>query len=119
MIVSKIKAISPNRPITFVGDFNFGINSKEYRKVSQHFHDTHCQSQSARSRWAVTVHGFKGTKISVFSWNGRLILDYIWVSGPIKVRNTQIIHDNLGEDPSIFPSDHWPVMSDLTIYFNK
>lgn len=116
LVISKINNHSPNQPVILSGDLNFGRNSEEYLKLGQHFRDTYC-IQNNKFRWAITSHGFKGKKRSLLSWNGRHIIDYIWVKGPIKVQDTRIIHDNPGKDPSIFPSDHWPVISDLTLYY--
>ena len=114
LVISRIKNQSPSQPVILCGDLNFGRNSKEYSKLSQHFRDTFCV-QNNRFRWAITSHGFTGKRKSFLSWDGRGIIDYIWIKGSIKVHDTRIIHDNPGEDPSIFPSDHWPVLSDLTL----
>lgn len=118
LLITKINDQSPNQPVILSGDLNFGRNSEEYRKLSQIFQDTHCKRHEKRGRWAVTSHGFKGKKRSIFSWNGRFIIDYVWVKGLVKVQDTQIIYDNPGENPSTYPSDHWPVFADLTLIKN-
>ena len=118
LVITRIKSQSPNQPVILCGDLNFGRNSQEYAKLSQHLHDTYC-IQNNKFRWAVTSHGFKGKKRSFLSWNGRNIIDYIWVKGSIRVQDTRIVHDNPGKDLSIFPSDHWPVISDLTLNKEK
>ncbi len=119
VVVKEMEKNSPDRSIILTGDLNFRRNSKEYDTLSRIFCDAYEEDRNNSFNWAVTSHEFKGTKKSILSWKGRLIIDYIWLKGSINVQKTQIIHDNPEEPPEVFSSDHWPVISDISLYINE
>lgn len=116
VIIKEMEKNTSDRSIILTGDFNFKRNSKEYNEISKIFCDAYEEDRNNTFNWAVTSHEFKGTKKSILSWKGREVIDYIWLKGSFNVKETRIIHDNPGGSPEVFPSDHWPVMSDLSVY---
>jgi len=60
----------------------------------------------------VTCHNFTGIKtVNDRSDKGRI--DYIWIKGDVKVEQSCILFDQPGDDPELYPSDHWPVLCDI------
>ncbi|MFX0052684.1 MAG: endonuclease/exonuclease/phosphatase family protein, partial [Candidatus Hermodarchaeota archaeon] len=109
LLINQIKQHSQDYPVIVAGDFNFGRNSKEYLLMAQYFQDIYSNDQEDRFKWAMTFHGFRGKTKSRFAWNGRKVIDYIWLKGDFKVLHSEIIHDN----PKA--SDHFPVLADILI----
>jgi len=40
-------------------------------------------------------------------------IDYIWIRGQIRVLQARILHDRPGDDPRVYPSDHWPILCEV------
>jgi endonuclease/exonuclease/phosphatase family metal-dependent hydrolase len=116
ILFDQINLGSKERSIILVGDFNFHRFTKEYTLLQRFFRDTYDYGHKKQFNWCFTFHGFKGRKKSILSWRGRKLIDYIWVRGSISVLNIQLVYDNPGNIPNVFPSDHWPVLADVLIH---
>jgi endonuclease/exonuclease/phosphatase family metal-dependent hydrolase len=115
LIHERMRKNSPNIPRILTGDFNCIPNSNPYNLFATELLDTAIIAPQPLPLNAVTYHDFKGgTQTKRFDRYTRRI-DYIWVSKEVQVTNTEAVYDTFGKDPVIYPSDHWPVLSDLSI----
>ncbi|MHA2294723.1 MAG: endonuclease/exonuclease/phosphatase family protein [Candidatus Hodarchaeales archaeon] len=106
VIINKIEDQSPSRPVILAGDFNFERNSAEYRRITYHLLDAYLEDHDNKEA-LVTYHGFKGIK------EGNRSIDFIFVKN-LTVQRTSIINNDTDIDTTTYPSDHWPVIAELS-----
>ena len=112
LLSGKFKELAGDAPGFLIGDFNFKPNSRQYRRMSREFRD--CYSERRSGNIFVTSHSFTGCKRNLlWRWRGEGRIDYIWIRGQVRVLRARILHDRPGDDPCVYPSDHWPILCDV------
>ncbi len=106
-------------PTIVTGDFNCKPGSAPYEVFREHgFTDTFLAAGNEDDDHAYTFHAFKGSRFKPSDTNkpfGRI--DWILLrdeGGRFEVRSHQIPRD-ADEEAGIYPSDHYPVVADLSI----
>lgn len=92
-------------PVIVSGDFNSEPNEEPYQGMITKSEKTLYDSKSANS----TAGTFCGFEVGAMPCR---IIDYIFYSGEWKAAKYEVIQDNDGKN---YPSDHLPVMVELTI----
>lgn len=112
LVLEKIKSINTsNTPVILMGDFNVENDNRAYEIiVESDFKDSKNLSQS-------TPYGAVGT-FNGFNWDKKpeRVIDYIFVNQRIQVLRYGILTDNYGLK---YPSDHFPVMIEVTFSTNQ
>jgi len=106
LILKKIKEINPkNLPVTLSGDFNLTDDSEPIKILSQNLDDSFYHSKTK-------PYGPKGT-FTGFNVNEtpKDRIDYIFVKG-FKIKSQRHINDR--RDNLLYPSDHFPVLAELS-----
>jgi endonuclease/exonuclease/phosphatase family metal-dependent hydrolase len=106
----------PDEPVIVTGDFNCPPGSAAYRAFLQDgFVDTFFACNEPAD--ASTCHAFGGLWHRLHHGAGPMRIDMILLNDPvgqIKVELHRIVHDG-GEGTGIYPSDHYPVFTDLSL----
>jgi len=124
VLKEQISKFITSTPVILMGDFNFSPESREYRYFLPFMKDAYLIDEDNNVKDEVTFHNFSGQTqyLEKKRW-GKVInqrIDYIWVFGGIFVNSCQIIFEMPNHDnPPIYPSDHWPVMADISLYRSK
>lgn len=114
LLAARVGELAGGLPALLIGDFNFKPNSWEYKEMFRDFRDSYKELKGSRNAF-ITSHGFSGrTRNPLWRRKGEGRIDYIWTRGKIRVLRTRILHDNPGENPRIYPSDHWPILCDVS-----
>ncbi|MFD3001746.1 endonuclease/exonuclease/phosphatase family protein [Pontibacter toksunensis] len=107
LVLQRIKQIAGNAPVVLAGDFNFSQKDEKYTTLSTSgtLKDAY---QLAAVRYAPrgTFNGFEADRKT----DERI--DHIWLSPDFKVIRYGILTDTYGDGK--FPSDHFPVVADVT-----
>jgi len=115
LVLEKMREFAQELPKILTGDFNCIPDSDPYNGFAAELQDTAVVASQPFAKNAVTFHNFKGgTKKKRFDRYTRRI-DYIWINHGVRVLNTQAIYDTFGKKPVIYPSDHWPVISNIEL----
>ena len=106
VVTSKIAEIAPDMPVVFTGDLNENMESEMYASVIQSgFADTRVLSGSEDNDG--TFHGYSDLTTK------ELPIDFIFANAYVKsVSSYSVNRDKLN---GIYPSDHHPVISTLTM----
>lgn len=106
LILKKIKELNPkNLPVTLSGDFNLTEDSEPIQILSQHMKDTFYHSDTKHYGPTGTFTGFNGNEIP------KERIDYIFTNG-FKIKSHRHINDR--RENLLYPSDHFPVITDLS-----
>ncbi|MDR3308996.1 MAG: endonuclease/exonuclease/phosphatase family protein [Tannerella sp.] len=106
LMVQKIGEIAKDAPVICTGDFNSTPETKQIKAMSAFLRDSRQASDTP-------PYGPKGTFNRRFANPvGGEPIDYIFVSRHFQVSKYAVLTDN---DGMYYPSDHLPVVSDLTI----
>lgn len=113
LIRRRITEYSADHPFILTGDFNFNPDSRPYEMLSYFFSDSFTKDSSSAEESSAgapagTYHGFTGKVPTDPQESNRI--DYIWYRGKVETADFRIIMDRAGEDPGVYPSDHWPVI---------
>jgi len=106
LILKKIKEMNPkNLPVTLSGDFNLTEDSEPIKILSQNLNDSFYHSETK-------PYGPKGT-FTAFNVNEipKDRIDYIFVKG-FTIKSQRHINDRRGN--LLYPSDHFPVLAELS-----
>lgn len=106
LIVNKIKALSNDRPVIFMGDLNFTPDTIPYELIQAFMKDTRTVSHSLPYGPEATFNGFQ------FQKKPMRRIDYIFIKGDIQVTTYATLSDSRH---MAYPSDHFPVIADLKI----
>ena len=109
-IISREAEQLSDLPCVFTGDLNAKDDTLMYQRIQESgFQDT--RELAEQSDTGATYHGYRGLD----KWNDRPI-DYIFVNGYCQsVAVYQILDQKIN---GIYPSDHYPVVSRLTMAYN-
>ncbi len=114
LIIEKIAQIAPDLPIVLMGDFNSNPSSVVYQKLSNAFTDASKIAISCDT--GKTGRTYHGHELFLQTFSGEPI-DYFFVNdGCLIVEKFEIIDEKVD---GIYPSDHYPLMCDLTLYSKK
>jgi endonuclease/exonuclease/phosphatase family metal-dependent hydrolase len=119
LILQRVAQLQDNAmPVILTGDFNCNPGTPVYRLLREHeFVDTYLATGNVDDENSNTFHGFGWTQPALFggqhedTWR----IDWILVrddSGRIQPTSCEIVRD---QEPPVYPSDHYPVLTDLTI----
>lgn len=107
LILKKIKGLNPkNLPLTLSGDFNLTDTSEPIKIISQNLKDSFYNSETKHYGPVGTFTAFNVNEIP------KDRIDYIFVKG-MKVRSHRHINDR--RTNLLYPSDHFPVIVDLSL----
>ncbi len=105
------------QPVMVTGDFNCTPADALYHHfVKNGFVDAYRASGNRDTITSNTFHGFKGPDFE--PWNPDMTVRIDWIltqdgRWSIQTNSCTIIHDN---QAPLYPSDHYPVLADLTFY---
>lgn len=106
LIVKKIKEINPkNLPVILSGDFNLTEDAEPIKIISKNLEDSFYHSETKHYGPVGTFTGFNVNEIP------KERIDYIFVKG-LKIKSHRHINDR--RENLLYPSDHFPVLVDLS-----
>jgi endonuclease/exonuclease/phosphatase family metal-dependent hydrolase len=112
LLLSKLNEIAKDKPVIVTGDFNSVVTSEAIQTLTDDSNPNHLLNTYDLSPlkygpdWS--FHNFGRSLL-----NRRVIIDYIFVRGNIKVTRHGIIYDV--KDDGLYLSDHNPVLSTITV----
>ena len=105
LILKKIKEINPkNLPLTLSGDFNLTDDTEPIKIISQNLKDSFYNSEKKHYGPKGTFTAFNVTEVPQDR------IDYIFVKG-FKIKSNRHINDR--RENLLYPSDHFPVLTEL------
>ena len=113
LLQKQIDKNSPNLDTIVVGDLNCSPNSQELGILKDRFFNTYWEKNKSFFNNSITSHGFTGRKRTIFALNGGRIIDHILITKGIQIISSKLIYHNVGGHQESYPSDHWPILSDL------
>ena len=115
LLIQQVDEYSPDSKIVIVGDLNCSHNSREIKVLKKKLLNSYWEKNKSIFNCSVTYHGFTGKKRSFLALNGRRIIDYILVSKKTRIIGSKLLYHNVGGHQESYPSDHWPLLTDLEI----
>lgn len=112
LLIEKAKGYADRMPVVLTGDFNYPPESQPYTILSEYMRDSYQEDPHNTEKNCVTFHDFSGAKTVGEPGQGRI--DYIWLKGDVQVEQCRILFDRPSDDPALYPSDHWPIMCDVS-----
>ncbi|TZF92612.1 endonuclease/exonuclease/phosphatase family protein [Chryseobacterium panacisoli] len=107
LILKKIKELNPkNLPVALSGDFNLTDDSEPIKILSQNMKDTFYHSETKHYGPVGTFTGFNVNEVP------KDRIDYIFTQG-FKIRSHRHINDR--RENLLYPSDHFPVIVNLSL----
>lgn len=112
LIKEKIKAFNPELPIVLTGDFNASPDSKPYQLLTTEgpFVDLWKVAETRINEELGTANAFKDPT----GGGPEKRIDWILSKGNVQAHTIEILDDHKHGQ---FPSDHYPVMADLTLTY--
>lgn len=105
LILKKAKELNPkNLPMTLTGDFNLTEDTEPVQILSKNLDDTFYKSETKHYGPVGTFTGFNVTEVP------KERIDYIFVKG-FKIKSHRHINDR--RENLLYPSDHFPVLTEL------
>jgi endonuclease/exonuclease/phosphatase family metal-dependent hydrolase len=106
LIINTIRMIAAGSPVILTGDFNSEEDNNVYRLIKDSgFKDTYREIHPAFDSTDLTFHGWENEA-------GLSRIDYIFVTPEIEIKNSAVIRK---KHNSGFPSDHFPVVAEITL----
>ncbi len=113
LLLQQMDKTTPNSDIVVVGDLNCSHNSQEMNVLKEYLVNSYWKKNKSLWNQSISYHGFTGKKRSLLAFNGGRVIDHIMVSKNIDVVDSQLLYHNVGGHPKSYPSDHWPILTDL------
>ena len=106
LILSTIQMMAPGFPVILMGDFNADEENNVYKMITEFgLKDTYRDIRHDSDSTDLTYHGWQNE-------SGLTRIDYVFVSADFHVKNTKVVREKVN---GIYPSDHFPVVSEIQI----
>lgn len=118
LIVERMTHIAPHLPVILTGDFNCNPWSSTYNHfLANGFTDTYRAAGNADSVDSSTYHGYAGRQYFALEWGTELFWRVDWILTRDGAHHLQTSSSTIVRDatPPIYPSDHYPVVSELVV----
>jgi endonuclease/exonuclease/phosphatase family metal-dependent hydrolase len=118
LIVARLAQLGPDLPAVVTGDFNNNPWSPAYRRFLENgFTDTYRAAGHADSVESSTFHGFKGKEYFALEWGEDLFWRVDWILVRDGTRRIQTLASAIVRDaePPVYPSDHYPIVSEIAV----
>jgi endonuclease/exonuclease/phosphatase family metal-dependent hydrolase len=118
LIVERVAHLAPDIPVILTGDFNCNPWSAAYNYfMTNGFTDTYRAAGNADSVDSSTYHGYAGRQYFALEWGAELFWRVDWIltrdgTQHLQTSSSTIVRD---ADPPMYPSDHYPVVSELVV----
>lgn len=113
LLINTAQTYADRMPIILTGDFNYLPGSQPYQVLSAYMRDSYQEDPHNTADRFVSYHNFTGTTtVNANPDIGRI--DYIWLKGDLQAAQSRILFDRPGNLPDVYPSDHWPVLCDVS-----
>jgi endonuclease/exonuclease/phosphatase family metal-dependent hydrolase len=119
LILKHILDHSSEFPVILIGDLNTELKSQAYQFITKELRDVFTEIPGSRSSHMVTFHNYSDPSINHYLDKKAKWIDYIFLGKTISIPQVRVIKDYYSIDPSIFPSDHWPLFAELDINEGK
>lgn len=114
LLINTAEKYADRMPVVLTGDFNYSPGSEPYQILSASMRDSYLEDPQNSEDTSVTFHNFSGlTTVDEHFHKGRI--DYIWLTGNVNIERSRILCDRPGDDPELYPSDHWPILCDISL----
>jgi endonuclease/exonuclease/phosphatase family metal-dependent hydrolase len=116
--VECIDELAPGVPVILTGDFNCNSWSSAYdRFLANGFIDTYRAAGNADTVDSSTYHGYAGQQYFALEWGAELFWRVDWILTRDGARRFHTSSSSIVRDaaPPIYPSDHYPVVSELVV----
>ena len=114
--IERITRTTPDVPVILSGDFNCNVWDEPYRFFLEHgFVDTYRTAGHGDSLYTSSYHGYVGEAYSGLEWGDEQCWRVDWILSRDGAQRLQTVASTIPHDgqPPIYPSDHWPVITDL------
>jgi endonuclease/exonuclease/phosphatase family metal-dependent hydrolase len=118
LIVERMAHLAPGIPVILTGDFNCNPWSSAYNYLLVNgFTDTYRAAGNADSVDSSTYHGFAGRQYFALEWGAEMFWRVDWILTRDGTQRLQTSSSTIVRDaaPPIYPSDHYPVVSELVV----
>jgi endonuclease/exonuclease/phosphatase family metal-dependent hydrolase len=118
LIVERIKHLAPNIPVIVTGDFNCNPWSAAYNLFQANgFTDTYRAAGNADTVDSSTYHGYAGQQYFALEWGAELFWRVDWILTRPGTQHLQTSSCTIVRDaaPPLYPSDHYPVVSEVVV----
>ncbi len=117
-LIEQLPHAAGDSPAIVTGDFNCSPWSVPYRLfMAAGSLDTYRAAGNADSVAASTFHGFHGTGYFALEWGNNIFWRVDWILSRdaghrVQTASCTIVHD---AEPPLYPSDHWPVVTEFML----
>ena len=118
LIVERTAQLAPDTPVILTGDFNCNPWSDAYNHfLANGFIDSYRAAGNADSVDSSTYHGFAGKQYFALEWGAEMYWRVDWILTRAGTHGLQTSSSTIVRDaaPPIYPSDHYPVVSELVV----
>ena len=118
LIVERVAHLAADIPVILTGDFNCNPWSSAYNHFQANvFTDTYRAAGNADTVDSSTYHGYAGKQYFALEWGTELFWRVDWILTRDGTQHFQTSSSTIVRDaaPPIYPSDHYPVVSELVV----
>jgi endonuclease/exonuclease/phosphatase family metal-dependent hydrolase len=118
LIVERMAQLAPDIPVILTGDFNCNPWSDAYNHfLANGYTDTYRAAGNADSADSSTYHGYAGRQYFALEWGTELFWRVDWILTRNGAQHLQTSSSTIVRDaaPPIYPSDHYPLVSELVV----
>lgn len=118
LIVERLAHLAPDIPVVLTGDFNCNPWSAAYNHfLANGFTDTYRAAGNADSVDSSTYHGYKGPEYFALEWGNAMFWRVDWILTRDGAQRLQTSSSTIVRDaaPPRYPSDHYPVISEVVV----
>jgi endonuclease/exonuclease/phosphatase family metal-dependent hydrolase len=116
--IERVSRHSPGVPVILAGDFNCNVWDVPYCNfIERGFVDTYRAAGHGDSLASSTYHGYVGEAYSGLEWGDEQCWRVDWILTRDGTHRLQTVASTITHDaiPPIYPSDHWPIITDLSM----
>ncbi len=118
LIVERLAHLAPDIPVIMTGDFNCNPWSAAYNHfMANGFTDTYRAAGNADTAGSSTYHGYAGQEYFSLEWGAELFWRVDWILTRDGMQRLQTSSCTIVRDatPPLYPSDHYPVVSEVVV----